>query len=67
MQAAALERAERVELALGGGQPIEDRVGVADEQLARLREPDAAGGALDEPRAGLGLERGDLAARPRAG
>ena len=61
MEAAALERAERVELALGRGQAVEDRVGVADQQLARLREAHAAGGALDQARAGLGLERGDLA------
>ena len=61
VEAAALERGERVELALGGGQPVEDRVGVADQHLARLGEADAAGGALDEPGAGLGLERGDLA------
>ena len=52
---------ERVELALRRGQAVEDRVGVADQQLAGLRQADAAGGALDQPRAGLGLERGDLA------
>ena len=45
----------------GGGQAVEDRVGVADEQLAGLGEAHAAGGALDQARAGLGLERGDLA------
>ena len=61
VEAAALERAERVELALGRGQAVEDRVGVADQQLAGLGQPHAAGGALDQARAGLGLERGDLA------
>ena len=61
VQAAALERAERLELALGRGQAVEDHVGVADEQLAGLGEAHAAGGALDQARAGLGLERGDLA------
>ena len=31
------------------------------QQLSRRRQADAAGGAVDEPRTGLGLERGDLA------
>ena len=51
----------RLELVLGGGQAVEDRVGVADEQLAGLGQAHPAGRALDEARAGLGLERGDLA------
>ena len=45
----------------GGAQAVEDRVGVADQQLAGLREAHAARGAVDQARAGLGLERGDLA------
>ena len=61
MEAAAGQRVERLELVLGGGQAVEDRVGVADEQLAGLGQAHAAGRALDEARAGLGLERGDLA------
>jgi hypothetical protein len=61
VQAAALQRGQRVELALRGGQPVEDRVGVADQHLARLGQPHAARGALDQARAGFGLERGDLA------
>src|SRR4051794_14194292 len=60
-QPPALELGERLELALGRGQAVEDRVGMADEQLAGLGQPHPAGGALDEPCAGLGLERGDLA------
>ena len=61
MQAAALELGERLELALGRGEAVEDHVGVADEQLAGLGQAHPAGGALDQARAGLGLERRDLA------
>src|SRR5215212_8242925 len=60
-QPAALELRQRLELALRGGEAVEDGVGVAHEKLAGLREAHAARGALDEARAGLGLERRNLA------
>ena len=61
VQAATLELGERLELALGRSEAIEDHVGMADEQLAGLGQAHPADGALDQARAGLGLERGDLA------
>src|SRR5215207_3549285 len=60
-EAAAVEAGQRLELMLGGGEPVEDDLGVLDQQLAGRREPDPAGAALDQARAGLGLERRDLA------
>src|SRR5215218_829617 len=60
-QPAALELRQRLELALGGGEAIEDRVGVAHEELTGLRQAYAARRALDEARARFGLERRDLA------
>ena len=60
-QPAAVEARERLELVLGGGEPVEDHVGVLDQQLAGRGQPDAARAALDQPGPGLGLERRDLA------
>ena len=59
-QAPAAQAGDRLELRLRLGEAAEDRVGVADERAARVGEPDAAHAALDERRAGLALERGDL-------
>ena len=59
-QAAAAEAGDRLQLRLGLGEAGEDGVGVADERLAGLGEPDPARVALDERAAGLALERGDL-------
>lgn len=59
-QAAAAQARERLELGLGVGEPRQDHVGVADEHVAGLGEPDAAGVALDERRGRLALESGDL-------
>jgi len=57
---AAVQAGDRLELALGRGQPGEDRVGMADEGAARLRHAHPAGAALDERGARLALERRDL-------
>jgi hypothetical protein len=46
--------------AVRGLEPAEDHVGMLDEHLARLGQHDAAGTALQQPYAGLALERGDL-------
>ena len=59
-QATGVELGERLELGLGGGEPAEDHLRVLDQQLARGRQADAARGAVDQPCARLGLERGDL-------
>ena len=45
---------------LGGLQPREDALGVADERLARRGQADPARVALEQRHAGFGLERGDL-------
>ena len=49
------------------GEAREDRVGVADERAAGIGEPDPAGRAVDERRARLALERGDLLGDGRLG
>ena len=54
--ASAAEARDGVELRLGLGQPGQDLVGVPDDRLAGVGEPDAAGIALDEGRPGLALE-----------
>ena len=59
-QAAAAQAGDRLQLGLGLGQAGHDRLGVADDRLARLGEPHAARAALHERGAGLALERGDL-------
>ena len=59
-QPPAAQAGDRLELGLGLGEPGEDGLGVADDGLARLRQPHPAGAALDEHRPGLALERGDL-------
>lgn len=59
-QPTATQAGDRVELGLGVVEAGEDRVGVGDERAAGLRERDAPGPAIDETRAGLLLERGDL-------
>ena len=59
-QAAAAQPGDRLQLGLSLGQAGEDRVGVADQRLAGLRQPDPARVALDERAAGFALERGDL-------
>jgi hypothetical protein len=60
-QAAARQAGERLELRLGRRQPVEDRVGVLEQQLPGERQPDAARAAVDQLRPRLELERGDLA------
>ena len=59
-QPAAAQAGDRLQLGLGLAEAGEDRVGVADERLAGLGQPDSARVALDERAAGLALERGDL-------
>jgi hypothetical protein len=59
-QPAAAQAGDRLQLGLGLAEAGEDGVGVADECLAGLGQPDPAGVALDERSAGLALERGDL-------
>ena len=66
-QAAAAQPGDRLELRLGLGEPAEDRLRVADERATRVGEADAAHAALDERRAGLALERGDLLRDGRLG
>ena len=60
-QPAAVEPRQRLELMLGGGEPVEDHIGVLDQQLARRGQADAARAALDQPGPGFRLERRDLA------
>ena len=59
-QAPAAQARDVLELGLGLGEAAQDRLRVAHERLAGLREPHAARAALDEHRAGLALERRDL-------
>ena len=59
-QAPAAQAGDRLELGLGLGEARHDRLGVADDRLARLGQAHAARVALHEGRAGLALERGDL-------
>jgi hypothetical protein len=51
---------DRVQLGLCRGEPREHHVGVVDQRPARVRQVDAAAGAVDERGAGAALERGDL-------
>jgi hypothetical protein len=60
-QPAGVQARERLKLRLGGRQAAEDHLRVLHQQLAGGRQADAAGRAVDQPGAGLGLERGDLA------
>ena len=48
------------ELALGQAQAVGDDVGVLEQQRARLGQREPAGPALEQPRARLALQRGDL-------
>ena len=59
-QAPAAQAGDGLELGLGVGQAREDRVGVLDQRAARVGQAHAARVALDERRAGLALEGGDL-------
>ena len=51
---------ELLELARGELEPVGDHVGVRQQQLAGGRELQAARPAVEQPRARLALERGDL-------
>jgi hypothetical protein len=51
---------ERRERGLGRLKPVEDLLGVLHQGLARLGEDDPASAALEQPRARLALEHGDL-------
>ena len=66
-QRADLARLQRVQVGLRGLQPRDDRVGVPEQQLARLGERDRprAAGPLDELLADDPLERRDLLADRR--
>ena len=66
-QPAATQPRDGLELGLGIRETREDHVGVTDERATRLGEPDAARGAVHEPRPGLALEGGDLLADGRLG
>ena len=59
-QTPAAQARDRLELGLGVGQAREDRVGVLDERSPGVGEAHAARIALDERRARLALEGGDL-------
>src|SRR3954462_9292407 len=59
-QAPAAQAGDRLELGLGVGQAGEDRVGVLYQRAARIGQAHAARVALDERRARLALEGGDL-------
>ena len=48
------------DLAVRLGEPVGDRVGVREQQGARLGHRRAAGAAVQQPDAELALERGDL-------
>ena len=56
-QPAAAQPGDRGQLLLGGVQAAEDRVGVLHERATGVGQAHAAGAALDEPGAGLALER----------
>ena len=45
-----------IQILFGVGQPREDDVGVAHEQLARVGEPDAGGSPFEQRRSRLPLE-----------
>ena len=59
-QAPAAQAGDRLELGLGVGEAGEDRVGVLDQRATGVGQAHAARVALDERRAGLALEGGDL-------
>ena len=59
-QPAAPSAGDRVELGLGVVQPREDHIGMGDERRAGFGEAHATREALDEHRARLALQRGDL-------
>ena len=48
------------DLRVGLGEPAGDRIGVREQQRARLGHRRAAGPAVEQPDAQLALERGDL-------
>jgi hypothetical protein len=56
-----VESVERLELALGGLEAVEDRVGVRQQAAAVLGELDTARLAVEQSRAGRGLQGRDLA------
>ena len=58
--APAAQTGDGLELGLGRGDPGEDGVGVLDEGSPGVGQTDAPGSAIEEDRARLALERGDL-------
>ena len=56
-QASGLEQAECGQLRLGGGHLAQDAARVVEQELARLREPDALGVALEQAGARFPLQR----------
>ena len=66
-QVPAAQPGDGLELALGGVEAGEDRLGVGDERGAGVGQSHAARAALDELRAGLALESGDLLRDRRLG
>jgi hypothetical protein len=59
-QTARTEAAQRVELRLGGGDLLQDRLGVFDQDAAGVGQLDGPDGAIEERELHLVLERGDL-------
>jgi hypothetical protein len=59
-QAPGAQPAERVELCLGGGDVLEDRLGMLDQQAAGIGERDRSHGAVEQRELHLVLECRDL-------
>jgi hypothetical protein len=64
---AAAQPGQLGQLLGGQGQPVEDGVGVLDQQPAGLGRPDPLAGAAQQLGAGLAFQQGDLAGHGRLG
>lgn len=59
-QARGIPSGDRRELSIGNQEALSDRVCVSEQDLALGRQPEAAGTALEQLRADLAFEQGDL-------